>query len=724
MTGETEVLTMPPEMIFLLASPRSGSTLLRAMLAGHPDLFSPPELNLLPFYSMRERELALGALANDTMPCDQRVGLVEAVMHLKGEDAEGVASWLCELSYRDVSTCQMYGSLREMAAPRRLVDKSTLNCSCIDFLQRSRWLSPSAHYIHLVRHPYSVIESLQRMYFAHAALWEGFRSAEALWTVTNRNVLCFLQALPACQNHFVRFEELVADPEKIMRGICAFLDLRFDEALLKPYEGGRMIDGSPGDFVSLGDPNFKNHSNIDANLGDVWRSLELPCELSWDSRWLSTRLGYELPQRHAEHGPAQRKSDDIILVIPPLTYRADAYIAAARQMGLQPVCALDPAYGIPDSIEAYLPISFEFPECAAQALVGHAMSRPVAGILSVDDGGAEVAAIASGALGLPHNPIEAHHATRNKYAMRLLFQRAGLPSPEFSVHMLCEDPHRIAERLRYPVVLKPLYLTGSRGVIRANSPDEFVPAFARVAALLAQPGTGPDPKCLLVERYIPGAEVSVDGVLHDGALRTLAIYDKPDPMEGPFFEETIFTTPSRHPQDVQEQIVLCAESAAKAIGLRMGAVHVELRVNQDGPWLLEVAARTMGGYCSRALPFESGRALEELVLTQVLSRSIDEFVPASGSHGVMMVPIPGEGIYRGVAGTTEAEATPGVTGLMITITPGNVVTPLPEGDKYIGFIFAHGECPTLVEKALREAHKCLSFDLDPIARPVLETAFR
>lgn len=241
-------------------------------------------------------------------------------------------------------------------------------------------------------------------------------------------------------------------------------------------------------------------------------------------------------------------------------------------------------------------------------------------------------------------------------------------------------------------------------------------AFARITRLLEQPGTGLGPSRLLVEEYIPGAEVCVDGILLDGTLRVLAIYDKPDPMEGPFFEETIFTTPSRHPLDVQDQIVACAQSAARAIGLRIGPVHVELRVNEQGPWMLELAARTMGGYCSRALPFQGGRTLEELVLSQATGLPTDEFVPAPGAHGVMMIPIPGEGIYRGVRGTMEAETVPGVSGVMITMPLDSVITPLPEGDKYMGFIFANGDSPCFVEDALREAHSRLTFELDPVTK--------
>jgi hypothetical protein len=701
-------------MIFLLASTRSGSTLLRVMLAGHPELFSPPELNLLPFHSMSEREATLRGLTYCAMPCDLRVGLLEAVMRIKQIDALRAGDWLHQLALTGVLVSDMYRELQRVVAPRRLVDKSTLNCSCIDYLHRSRWISPGAQYIHLVRHPYAVIESAQQMYFRSFPRLEGFRNAEALWAIPNWNAIRFLETVPDHQKLLVRFEDLVHDSPRVARVICEFLGIPDSDAVLRPYDDDRMTHGSPGNFVSLGDPHFNDHERIDPDLGDAWRRIELPGELSALSRQLSERFEYALPSRRTIDRKPLKKAEEVILVVPPATYRYEAYIDAAHGLGFSPVCALDPSYGVPGSVERWLGISFEFPECAAQVLVAYARSNLVAGILAVDDGASEAAALTSKALGMPYNPIDALAATRNKYVMRMLFQQGGVPSPKFEIYMVCENPHRIARLLTYPVVLKPLYLTGSRGVIRANDSAEFIEAFARIRALLAEPGTGPDPQYILVEQYISGTEVSVDGILESGALRPLAIYDKPDPMEGPFFEETIFTTPSRLSQSTQERIISCAELAAQAIGLRMGPVHVELRVTESGPYLLEVAARTMGGYCSRALPFEGGRTLEELVLSQATNRPIGEFVPASGSHGVMMLPIPGEGVYRAVRGLSQAESTPGITGAMITVPPGSVIRPLPEGDKYVGFLFAEAESPDLVEKALREAHRCLSFDLDPM----------
>jgi len=701
-----------PEMVFILSSPRSGSTLLRVMLAGHTGLFSPPELNLLPFQTLAERDLALGRNAYRAISCDQRVGLVEAVMHLTGRDAEKSEEWLNQLAQRNVTAEEMYRFLRESAAPRRVVDKSTLNASCVAFLEQTRVISPGAHYVHLTRHPHAVIESLERVYFQGADPDEAFAAAQELWAVPNQNILRFLKTVEEARRHTLRFEDLVNDPEAAMRRLCDFLGLDFEPAVLEPFQGGRMTEGVPGRFDSLGDPTFLTRDRIDADLGEVWKTVELRGQLSGESVRLAASLGYDLPAR--TDAGAGRAQGQVVLVVPPRTYRAEAYIRAARKLGLEPVCALDPLFGLPEEAACYLPVSFEYPECSAGAIVQYAWRQPVRAVLSVDDGGALIASLASRGLGQPHNPPEAIEATHDKFAMRVLSARAGVPVPNFSLHRACENPVWIANRTRYPVVLKPLHLTGSRGVIRADDPREFVSAFCRVARLLQQPGTGPDPKSVLVESYIPGAEVSLDGVLDEGRLRVLALYDKPDPLEGPFFEETMFVTPSRFPEDVQKRIFECAQAALDAVGLKVGPVHVEMRVNEDGPRLLELASRTMGGYCTRALPFEGSRTVEELVLSQAANLGADGFVPAPGAHGVMMIPIPGEGIYRGVEGTEEAESVAGVTGVMMSVTPGTEIKPLPEGDKYVGFIFASGDAPEAVEAALREAHGRLRFELDPL----------
>jgi SAM-dependent methyltransferase/biotin carboxylase len=408
--------------------------------------------------------------------------------------------------------------------------------------------------------------------------------------------------------------------------------------------------------------------------------------------------------------------EEIILIVPPLTYRTDSYLAAAKKLNLASLCVLDPSYGVPEGVENYFPIAFDDPMSAAGELVKYSMGQSVRGVVSIDDGGGEIASLTSQALGFAYNSLQAINAANNKHCMRVLLARANVPSPPFELYRICENPYRISRMLEYPVVVKPLFLTGSRGVIRANNPDEFVAAFLRVGELLSQPGTGPDPKSVLVEKYIPGVEVSLEGVLDDGRLIVLGLYDKPDPLEGPFFEETLFIKPSRLSDEMQTRVIRCGAQALEAVGLHVGPVQVELRVNEAGPWIVEFAARTMGGHCSRALPFKDGLTLEELVLSQACRLDTKRFIPEPGAHGVMMIPIPSEGIYRSVRGVKEAEAVGGVSGVMITVPTDSTVTPLPEGDKYVGFIFAKGENPVDVERALRSAHSELEFKIDSVTR--------
>jgi hypothetical protein len=285
----------PPGMIFILSSPRSGSTLLRVMLAGHSKLFSPPELNLLPFCTMGERDRQLGATAGWLMGCDQRVGLNEALMNLTGMDAEASELWLRRCVFQDTPVERMYAILREMASPRSLVDKATLNASCLYFLEKSRRVSPGARYVHLVRHPYSVVESLVRSVFNDICQEDAFRASEALWTLPNQNILCFLGGIDPVRYRRVYYEDLVRNPEQVMRGVCDFLDVGFERALLEPYRGERMTEGSRGRFESLGDPNFRSHEGIDSSLADAWKMIQDTAWLSCMGRHLAATFQYELP---------------------------------------------------------------------------------------------------------------------------------------------------------------------------------------------------------------------------------------------------------------------------------------------------------------------------------------------------------------------------------------------------------------------------------------------
>ena len=299
--------------------------------------------------------------------------------------------------------------------------------------------------------------------------------------------------------------------------------------------------------------------------------------------------------------------------------------------------------------------------------------------------------------------------------MRQCLAAAGLPVPRFRRIALGENPVLAARGVAFPCVLKPLSLSASRGVIRANTIEQFVVAFKRIAALLARDDvavTGDAARYLLAEEYVPGLEVALEGLLIGGTLHVLALFDKPDPLEGPFFEETIYVTPSRLPERVQRAIRATTAAACAALGLTEGPVHAELRVNDDGPWVLEVAARSIGGLCSRTLRFGTGMTLEEIILRHALGWTIDTLERERPAAGVMMIPIPKAGVLNNVQGLREAKATRLVEDVVISAHVGQEVVPLPEGWQYLGFIFARGDAPADVEDALRIAHSRLRFGID------------
>jgi biotin carboxylase len=258
-------------------------------------------------------------------------------------------------------------------------------------------------------------------------------------------------------------------------------------------------------------------------------------------------------------------------------------------------------------------------------------------------------------------------------------------------------------------------LSASRGVIRANDASEFVAAFHRIAAILASVGDALPEEArgtLLVEAFVPGREVALEGLLVGGTLHVLALFDKPDPLDGPFFEETIYVTPSRLPATTQDRIAAVTREACAALGLTEGPVHAELRVNQAGPWVLEIAARSIGGLCSQTLRFGTGLTLEELILCHALGRPLESLEREQRPAGVMMIPIPRPGRLRAVRGQDAAAAVAGIEEIAVTMHPGQDVVPLPEGWQYLGFIFARADSPDAVERALREAHARLRFDIE------------
>ncbi len=321
-------------------------------------------------------------------------------------------------------------------------------------------------------------------------------------------------------------------------------------------------------------------------------------------------------------------------------------------------------------------------------------------------------------LGLRHNPVEAVAAARDKLAMRARLAAFEVPQPAFAplpAGAGAEEVAAVVGAVGLPCVIKPTTLSGSQGVLRADTPDEAVAVAQRVRRIADAAGV--DPRApLLVERFAPGPEVAVEGLLVSGELRTLAVFDKPDPLDGPAFEETIYVTPTRlAPGDVAA-VQGATSAATAALGLVDGPVHAELRVRDGRATVIEVAARTIGGLCARTLSFSTGRSLEELVIAHALGMPLGP-TAALGASGVLMVPIPHAGTLVGVEGQAEARAVPGVTDLEITIAPGRPVAPVPEGNRYLGFVFARDSTPARVERALRRAWACLDVRVDTDGAP-------
>ncbi len=426
----------------------------------------------------------------------------------------------------------------------------------------------------------------------------------------------------------------------------------------------------------------------------------------------------------------------ILLLCTTTGYQTQAVVDAAEKLGLELVFATDRCHVLPDPWQdGALAVRFEHPDESAAKIVDYAREHPLSAVLSVGDRPTPTAARAAEKLGLLTHPAAAADICRDKYRSRDRLRECGLNVPAFSRYILDEDESRIAASTRFPCVLKPLALSGSRGVIRANNPQEFTAAFERIRNLLRSPDVGvlreETSNYIQVEEYIDGDEVAVEGILQRGRLRVLAIFDKPDPLTGPYFEESIYVTPSRLPQSAQHATVETLARATTALGLYHGPLHAELRIGSDAGhdgrahkvWVMEVAARPIGGLCSRALRFRQplvseSISLEELLIRAAMGADVSRIFREEQASGVMMIPIPRAGFYQETRRVEQANAMPGIVDVVITAKVGQKLVPLPEGASYLGFIFARGHSPEFVEEALRRAHQQLQFVITP-ALPIV-----
>jgi len=419
-------------------------------------------------------------------------------------------------------------------------------------------------------------------------------------------------------------------------------------------------------------------------------------------------------------------NSQIILLASARTYRNQAFTEAAQKLGLEVALGLDVPPPLLPKMQNCFALDYRDHARALKAILKYAATQPVCAVLGVDDAGTVLAAHASAALGLAGNAPEATEIASDKALMRRKFSEAGVPSPAFYVSPITQKPDEIlnamiAQGVRFPCVLKPTRLSASKGVMRADNAQEFYERFARLRLILEKEAC----EELIVENFFAGVEVALEGLLNHGQLYPLAIFDKPDPLDGPFFEETIYVTPSRLPTEAQNWIIQTTERACVALGLREGPIHAELRLSLTPNPLfhgerglsgivVEVAARSIGGLCSRTLRFAQSEnvTLEELILRQAVGLELNVQREAQAG-GVMMIPIPAAGLLREVTGIEAARRVPLIEEVEITAPLNYPLVPLPEGDSYLGFIFARGPEPAAVEAALREAHQLLRFTLTP-----------
>jgi biotin carboxylase len=383
-------------------------------------------------------------------------------------------------------------------------------------------------------------------------------------------------------------------------------------------------------------------------------------------------------------------------------YQIRVFAEAARRLGMDLTLATDRCH-ILDDPWGDRAIAVKFDQIPESLATLRGMNVRFDGVAAVGDRPAVLAAEAAVMLGLPFHPPQAARAGHDKYLARSLYRAAHLRVPRFHRASFEEDPAALAARVPYPCVLKPVGLSASVGVIRADNRAEFAEAFARIRRL--------GELYLQVESYIEGREFAVEGLVTRGQLQPIAIFDKPDPLEGPYFEESLYVTPSREPASVLQELLYTTRLAVMALGLWHGPVHAELRYNSGGAWILETHARPIGGLCAKALRFQGGAPLEEIILRHAAGEDVSQAQLEGPASGAMMIPLPKAGVYQSVEGVEEASAVPGIEEVILTAKPGQQFLALPERSSYLGFLFARGESAAQVEAALRQSHAKLRFHI-------------
>lgn len=408
----------------------------------------------------------------------------------------------------------------------------------------------------------------------------------------------------------------------------------------------------------------------------------------------------------------------LLLLVPTSTYRAEAFIRAAQRLPVELSVASEEPNSLSHLHPADLPtFDFSRPVDAAAKAVALAQSHPVHAVVAVDDQATLAAAVIAEALDIDHCPPDAVRAALNKYRARERMREAGLAQPDF--RLVPFDGFTAAAReIVFPAVVKPLAMAASRGVVRVDDASQFVDACGRVAAIVGANASRMDETArahLLVESYVAGWEVAVEGLVAKGRVHIVAVFDKPDPLTGPYFPETMYVTPSRLPPPARERIVRVTEEAVRAVGLTHGPFHVEIRGDGDQVFPIEVHARSIGGLCSRVVRFEDGRSLEDVILADALGLlgEVPSLDPRAA--GVWMMQSPRRGRFQTMRGVAAACDVDGVEEVIVAARPGQAMEPLPEGFLYTGFIFARAATPAEVERALRIAFARLAPVIDDTA---------
>jgi len=418
-----------------------------------------------------------------------------------------------------------------------------------------------------------------------------------------------------------------------------------------------------------------------------------------------------------------QRAKRVLLFASKLGYQTRAFNAVAEKLDVELVFVTDRCHQLDDPWhDLALAVHFENHEEAARSVVQSLGGRPIDGILALGDRPTPAAAYAARRLGLSYHHPDSAEACRSKLRMREVFRDAGLPTPWFQALSLQPIPEPALLGISYPCVVKPLSLSASQGVVRVNNRDEFIAGATRLKRLLESAEIRATRErnldLMLVEAYLPGREIAVEGLLTEGELRILAVFEKPDPLEGPYFEETIYLTPPRLPAALQQAVEGSFANTVSAMGLTHGPVHGEFRVNEEGVWPLEIAPRSIGGMCARALRFQMRDdtgliSLEELLLRHALAMPGADAPRENNASGVMMIPVPNSGTFEKLEGEGVARSTPGIADLEITARLHDYITAWPEGSSYLGFLFARGDNSTEVDSAIRAAHAKLRFTLVP-----------